>query len=211
MALKGGLATSAFITNPSALTSAGKLFRYRPKPGRGTPQVSYVAVKSSETILRDDFLKITQASNSDQVERALDPTGTAGATLAGDSGGIPHFIALHDHTSGASQTENDMIAVYSVYDLQFLMRIYHSTAASSEIEEVRINLRPQIPVGGTALATDFYGWGIFEIGTGSDNYFPIIDATNQDGTNGSLALVEAAEFGVADDFGAYWCEFTGLA
>lgn len=204
------MATSAFPLNPTSLATANNIFRYKPKGG--DPKVHYVPVKSSETIKRNDFLKITQGSNSDQVERALDPAGTAATvTLAGDSGGIPQFIALHDFTSGASQTENDKIACYSVYDLLFLMRIYHSTASSAEIEEIRINVRPNnFPVGGTALATDFYGWGIYEYSTTA--YYPILDATNQDSTNGSLAIVEAAtEFDVADDFGGVWVAFTGLA
>ena len=198
--------------NPTSLATAQNIWRIRPKGGTwDNVPVHYVPVKSSETIKKYDLLKITQGSNSDQVERALDPAGTAATvTLAGDSGGIPHYLALHDKTSGASQTEQDKIAVYSLYDLEMLVRIYHSTASSAEIEEMRINLRPNIPVGATALATDFYGWGIYEYST--TEYYPILDATNQDGTNGSMAIVEAAtEFDVADDFGGVWVAFTGLA
>jgi hypothetical protein len=210
MAQYGGLATSAYPIAPADLDSGNNLFRIRPKPGREL-NVEYMAVQSSETILKYDLLSVTQASNSDEVHRALDPAGSAGANLAGDSGTVPHYIALADNTSGASQTELDTIPVYSLYECQLLVRVYHSTAGSSDNEAVRVNMRPQIPVGGTALNTDFYGWGYWEIGTNSDNYFLILDATNLDGTNGSLAAVEAAEFASDDNFGAYWCEFTGLA
>ena len=101
--------------------------------------------------------------------RTLAPGGSAGATLTGDSGVITRYIAAYDHTATASVDENSVIGVYDVTDFQFLFRLYHSTASSAQIQDIRINVRPQAPVGSTALSTDFYEWGWWEIGTGPDN------------------------------------------
>lgn len=210
-ALKGGLITSAFPVSPTDLDTANNTFRMRLKPGR-EPKMEYVPMIANAVVLKDDFLKVTQASNSDAVERTLAPAGSAGATLTGDSGGITRYIAAYDLTATASVDENSVIGVYDVTDFQFLFRLYHATASSAQIQDIRINVRPQIPVGSTAIATDFYEWGWWEIGTGSDNYQPIVDVANQDSTNGGVAIVAAAnESDIADNFGLVWVEFSGLA
>lgn len=207
------MAGSAFTKNPTALTAAGVKFPpFRYRDGM-EPRIKYVPIKASEVIRKYDFLKVTQVSNQDKVERALDPAGTdATATLTGDGGGIPRYIALETKTGESSVDSKDVIAVYDVQDLEFLFRLYHSTASSSEPQDVRVTLQPKIPVGSTAIATDFYEWGIYEIGTGSDNYFPIVDVANQDATNGGVRIVEIpAEADIDEDFAPVWVTFGGLS
>lgn len=211
--LYGGLATSAFRVNPTALSAAGPpLPRWRPRFSN-MPQVKYVPVKSSETIRYGDFLKITANSSDDEVERALDPAGTdATATLTGDGGGIPRYVSLQTITSAASMTHKDVIPVYDITELEFMFRLYHSTASSAEPADVKVIDYPRIHVGSTAISTVFYEWGIYEIGTGSDNYFPIVDVANQDSTNGGVAIVEiATEAAQGDDFAPVWVVFGGLS
>lgn len=209
--LYGGMAVDWFDTSPTAVRNPGWP-RMRAKAGR-IPQIQYVPVKASETIRKYDFLKITAASSSDQVERALDPAGTdATATLTGDGGGIPRYIAMETQTTDASVDAKDVIAVYDVMDFEFLFALYHATASSAEPQDIKIALQPTIPVGSTAISTVFYEWGIYEIGTGSNNYFPIVDVANQDSTNGGVAIVQIpAGVSIATDFAPVWVAFGGLS
>ena len=205
------MAVDWFDTSPSAVRNPGWPC-FRAKAGR-TPQVYHVPVKASETIRKYDFLKITASSSSDQVERALDPAGTdATATLTGDGGGIPRYMALETQTTDSSIDAKDVIAVYDVMDLEFLFALYHTTASSAEPQDIKIALQPTIPVGSTAISTVFYEWGIYEIGTCSNNYFPIVDVANQDATNGGVAIIGIpAGVSIATDFAPVWVAFGGLA
>ena len=206
------MATSAFRVNPTALSAAGPpLPRWRPRFSY-RPQVKYVPMKSSETILKYDFLKITANSSDDEVERALDPQGSAGATVTGDSGGIPRYFALESVTSGSGNDHKDVIAVFDITECEFLFRLNATAAADAEPQDVKVIDYPRIHVGSTAISTVFYEWGIFEIGTGSDNYFPIVDVANQDATNGGVAIVEIpTEVGIGDDLAPVWVVFGGLS
>jgi hypothetical protein len=210
--LYGGMATSAFRVAPTALSAAGPpLPRWRYRDGK--PQVHYVPVKSSETIRYGDFLKITANSSDDEVERALDPAGTdATATLTGDGGGIPRYVSLQTITSAASMTHKDVIAVYDITDLEFLFRLYHVTAATAGPDNVKVIDQPRIRVTSTAISAKFYEWGIYEIGTASDNYFPIVDVASQDDTNGGVAITEIpTESGATENFAPVYVVFGGLS
>lgn len=210
--LYGGQATSAFVANPASLDAAKNIFRVRANPSGPEPRLQYKEIKASETVRRWDPLQIEQVSNSDKLLRVLAPGATAGAVLAGDGLNPARYVSAINVTAPATVTKANVIPVWDIFSLQFLVRLYHSTAGSSEAQDVRTVFKPQIPVGATALNTDHYGFGWWVIGTNADNYFMIADMTNQDATNGSLALVEAAnEFDVADDFGAYWAQWVGLA
>lgn len=194
----GGMAVHPFVVAPSTLATGGHVQRWRPKPG-ATPVIEYVPVKASEVFRTGDLLKVTSA----QVERALDPAGTAGFT---GSGGAtkPVFLALCGNiTADGSVTIADRIPVVRLSDIQILMRMYHATAATSGPDNVTLGL-PLVTSG------VYYEYGVWEIGTGSDNYEWVIDVANQDDTNGEFKVVQWLEGqGATDNFALGWCETTG--
>ncbi|KKK49769.1 hypothetical protein LCGC14_3131720, partial [marine sediment metagenome] len=124
-------------------------------------------------------LRITRALKDDvgdftafaSVEPIIDPTGSAGATLSGDASVLPKYIALQTVTAGSSVTLDDTIACVDINDVELLMRLYHTTAGSSEQQDAEF-LQP-------------YEWGIYEPDASSAGYYPVIDIANQDGTNGA--------------------------
>ena len=209
------MATSAFTVNPTALSSAGpRLPAYRSRNGY-PPPVKYVCMKDSEVYRVGDILKVTVDTATtpfqDQVERAVDPAGTdATATMQGTTGTPPRYYCLSTETAPATADQKDVIAVFDLRDIEVLFRLYNSTAASAEPQDFSINAQPEIPVGSAALGTLFHRFGIYEIGTGSDNYFPIIGAA--DATDGFVSITEImTESGVGDDFGLAYGVFGGLA
>lgn len=195
----GNLAVHPFKVAPSTLSSAGHTQRWRPKPG-ATPIVELVPVKASEVIRTGDFLKVTSA----QVERAVDPAGTDATFTASGGATQPVFIALCGNiTADSSVTIADRIPVVRLSDVQVLMRMYHATAATSGPDNVTLGL-PLVTSG------VYYEYGIYEIGTGSDNYQYCIDVANQDNTNGEFKVTEWLEGqGATDNFALGWCETTG--
>lgn len=206
------MAPSAYPMSPASMAYAKNVFRVRPNPSGPAPQIQYKEIKASETVRKWDPLSIEQVSNSDKLVRSLAPGSTPGAVLGGDSLAPSRYVAAANYTAPSSVTKANKIAVYDIFSLQFLVRLYSATPGDAEQQDARTVFKPQIPVGGTALNTDHYGWGWWVVGTNADNYQMIADMSNQDATNGGLALVEAAnEFDVSDDFGAYWAQWVGLA
>ncbi|MCH7601733.1 MAG: hypothetical protein IIB54_03095 [Planctomycetes bacterium] len=113
----------------------------------------------------------------------------------------PLYLALHDNTSTSSVDDLSKIAVLSLDDIQILVRLYHSDAATSGGDNVNI---------GTWRyeAATLYEFGIYEYDASSANYQLILDVNNQDDDDGVLRVVElATEYGISTNFGMAWVEF----
>ena len=186
------MATSAF-----AVDSLSKVYRWRPKAGRSAGVV-HAPMKASQAYRYGDILGLDTGATNTPVEPIIDPTGSAGATLSGDASVLPKYIALQTVTAGSSVTLDDTIACVDINDVELLMRLYHTTAGSSEQQDAEF-LQP-------------YEWGIYEPDASSTGYYPVIDIANQDGVNGAFQIVEfSSESDPADDYGLVWVETTGLS
>lgn len=198
----GGLMTSPYPTAPATVFAAGNIYRWRPIQGFDLRQVTYRQAKASETIRRGDILCVT----SEQVERALNPAGTATtATLSGNGGSIPRFVAAYNASTG-SASDKSVIACWDISKLELLFRLYHATAATAVSTGLTYATDPGVTTG------VYYEWGIAEIDATSTNYFPVLDLANQDDTNGSFKAVELwQESTVTDLFPGVWVQASGVA
>lgn len=207
--LYNGQAGTAWPDSPASLDDAKNIYK-----GTGIRAVNgayslsdllvYRPATASAVARTGDIM--TETSNKVLRTAASTPAGTGGVTLSGNGGAIPRYVyGGGNQTAAGSVTTANVFAVYPITELELLFRIYHATRATA--------VASGLTFSGAAVDTgSFYEYGIWEIGSGSDNYFPVLDLANQDATNGSFYPVALGEgFGVSSIYGGVWVRASGVA
>lgn len=202
-------AVPAWPDNPASLDDAKNIYAgggIRPVNGGHSLMdlLVYRPATASAVARTGDIM--TETSNKVLRTAASTPSASGGVTLSGDGGTIPRYVyAGGNQTAPSSVTTANTFAVYPVTEVELLMRIYHATRASAVASGLTFS-------GAAANTNSFYEYGNWAIGTGSDNYWPVLDLANQDATNGSFYPVSLGEgFGVSSIYGGVWVRASGVA
>lgn len=203
-----GQAATAWPDSPASLDEAKNIYKsggIRPINGAYTlaDLLDYRPATASAIVRTGDIL--TSTSNALLRTAASTPSASGGVTLSGDGGTIPRYVyGGGNQTAAGSVTVANVFAVYPITELELLFRIYHATRATAVASGLTFSQ--------AGASTGYYEYGNWAIGTGSNNYWPVLDLANQDNTNGSFYPVALGEgFGVSSIYGGVWVRASGVA
>ena len=187
-------------TTPFKVGSITNVYRWRFKDGAGSQDVRYMPMTASKTVRAGDVVMYTTGSTG-AVERYITPSATDGNVKFGAASKTLAGIALAPKTTGASVTSRDNLAVVPKDKVQILCRLVSNDTVADDAAAAGGATSRQ---SGRTL-DDKYEIGLFSIGTGQDNYFPVI-GDKTDGRD-DVKIVEFANEGdVSDDYGIVWAE-----
>ena len=207
--LYNGQAATAHPESPASLDDAKNIYRDGGirainRAHSLSDLLEYRPATASAVVRTGDILTVT--SNKLLRTAASTPSASGGVTVSGNGGTIPRYVyAGGNQTAAASVTTANVFACYDITAVELLMRIYHATRATAVASGLTF-------AGGGETTGVYYEYGNWAIGTGSDNYWPVLDLANQDDTNGSFYVTALGEgFGVSSIYGGVWTRASGVA
>ena len=187
-------------TTPFPVGSISNVYRWRFKDGAGSQDVRYMPMTANKTVKGGDVVMYTTGATG-AVERYITPSATSGNVKFAASGKTIAGIAIAPKTTGSTVTARDSLAVIPKEKVQILCRLVSNDTVADDAAGAGGSTSRQ----SSRAIDDKYEVGLYSIGTGQNNYFPVI-GDKTDGRDDVKIVEFLNEGGPDDDYGLVWAE-----